>query len=169
MRATDLLSERNVRWYFEISLWAKGIIAVLEILGGLLAWFITRHFLVELATVAVRGELAEDPRDFIANYLLQSAENLSLSDQQFTSIYLLGHGVIKLYLIIGLLRRRLWYYPAGIIVFALFIAYQIYQYTISHSIWLLAVTALDVIVIGLTWHEYLYLKFNTQAAEKASH
>jgi uncharacterized membrane protein len=43
-------------------------------------------------------------------------------------------------------------------VFALFIVYQLYRFAFTHPIWLLAVTALDVIVIALTWHEWWYLK-----------
>jgi len=35
---------------------------------------------------------------------------------------------------------------------------QLYRYSYTHSIWLLLVTVLDLIVIGLTWHEYKYLK-----------
>jgi Predicted membrane protein (DUF2127) len=60
--------------------------------------------------------------------------------------------------------RRLWYYPVAIIVFALFIAYQLYRYTFSHSVWLLLITALDIIVIALTWHEYRFMRAPHQAA-----
>ncbi|MHB8885982.1 MAG: DUF2127 domain-containing protein [Methylovirgula sp.] len=64
---------------------------------------------------------------------------------------------MKLWLIIGLLRKKLWYYPVAIVVFGLFIAYQLYRYAFSHSVWLLLITVLDVVVIGLTWHEYRFL------------
>ena len=48
--------------------------------------------------------LLENPRDLIANYLLTSVDHFSLSTRNFTAAYLLSHGVIKLWLIIGLLR-----------------------------------------------------------------
>lgn len=85
-------------------------------------------------------------------------QNLSVSAQDFAALYLLAHGVTKLWLIIGLLRQRLWYYPTALIVFSLFIAYQLYRYSFSHSIWLLLITVLDVVIIGLTWHEWRYLR-----------
>jgi hypothetical protein len=80
------------------------------------------------------------------------------STQLFTSFYLLGHGVIKIVLIVGLLREKLGYYPAAIAVFVLFVMYQIYRYTFTHSIWLLLITLLDIVVIWLTWHEYTYMR-----------
>ncbi|MGN6233880.1 MAG: DUF2127 domain-containing protein [Trinickia sp.] len=47
---------------------------------------------------------------------------------------MLGHGAIKLRLIAGLLRERLWFYPAAISIFGLFIAYQLYRYTSNGSV-----------------------------------
>jgi uncharacterized membrane protein len=49
-------------------------------------------------------------------------------------------------------------------VFALFIAYQAYRFTYTHSVWLLLVTALDILVIALTWREYTYLRSKRNAA-----
>jgi uncharacterized membrane protein len=66
--------------------------------------------------------------------------------------------VIKTVLIVGLLREKLGYYPAAIAVFVLFVMYQIYRYTFTHSIWLLLITLLDIVVIWLTWHEYRYMR-----------
>jgi uncharacterized membrane protein len=109
-------------------------------------------------TALTQEELTEDPRDFIAHYLVESAGQLSVSTQHFAALYLLSHGIIKSWLIVGLLRNKLWYDPIAIIVFIFFVAYQIFRFQITHSIWLLAITAVDVVVIALTWHEYWYLR-----------
>ena len=58
----------------------------------------------------------------------------------------------------GSAPEQAWYYPIAIIVFILFVAYQIFRFQITHSIWLLAITAVDAVVIALTWHEYWYLR-----------
>jgi len=65
---------------------------------------------------------------------------------------------LLLSLIIGLLREKLSYYPVAIAVFALFIAYQLYRFSFTHSIGLMLIAMVDVVVIGLTWHEYKYLR-----------
>jgi len=114
--------------------------------------------LLRAASILTQEELLEDPRDLVANFLLHSAQNLSVSTQRFMALYLLAHGSVKLWLIVGLLREKLWYYPTAIVVFSLFIFYQLYRFTFTHSMWLVLITAIDVVVITLTWHEYKYLR-----------
>ena len=48
----------------------------------------------------------------------------------FAAIYLLSHGVIKVVLVASLFRELLWAYPAAIVVFTLFIVYQLYPYAL---------------------------------------
>ncbi|MBI1330285.1 MAG: DUF2127 domain-containing protein [Alphaproteobacteria bacterium] len=152
------LDERTIRRVFVLSLWLKGAFAVTEILGGIAAYLLTQKFLVGLANAVTQGELREDPHDLVANYLLHAAQTLSISAQHFAAAYLFGHGAIKLWLIVGLLRRRLWYYPTAMVVFGLFIVYQLYRFYFTHSALLVFVTVVDVVVIALTWHEYRYLE-----------
>lgn len=157
-RLDRLFNEKNIRIAFYVSLWVKAGDALIELIGGIAAFFVSTRALKEFAVWVTRHEFAEDPHDIVANLFLHSIQTLTAGTLNFAAIYLLAHGVIKLWLIIGLLRRRLWYYPVAIVVFGLFIVYQLYQYSHTHSIWLLLITALDLIVIGLTWHEYKYLK-----------
>jgi uncharacterized membrane protein len=157
-----LLDQTKVHLVFEVSLWLKGLFAVSEIMAGIAVYFISQQFLLSIVLWVTKDEFAEDPHDLIANFLLHTVQNLSVSAQSFTALYLLAHGVIKLWLIIGLLREKLWYYPVSLVVFALFIIYQLYRYTITHSVWLLLITALDMVVIALTWREYRFLRGRLQ-------
>lgn len=153
-----LLEEKNIHLAFELSLILKGIIALFEIIGGILAYFISQHFLLQVVLAITQDELTEDPKDFIAHYLIQSAQSLSISSQHFAALFLFSHGAIKMFLIVGLLQKKLWFYPAAIVVFGLFIIYQLYRFSFTHSPWLLFITLLDVIVIWLTRHEWKYLR-----------
>jgi uncharacterized membrane protein len=166
---TKFVSEKFVHLVFTLSLITKGIFAVAEVIGGVFAYFITQQFLVDIASTITRGELLEDPHDVIANYLIRAAHSASISTQHFTALYLLSHGAIKLWLIIGLLRQRLWYYLVAIVVFGLFIAYQLYRYTFTHSVFLIFLTIIDLIVIVLTWHEYRYLRARVLSTASSSH
>jgi uncharacterized membrane protein len=154
---TYLFEEKHIHELFVVSLWAKGLFALSEIIGGIAAFFVTKQFLLDIAVWVTKREFVEDPHDLVANLLLHGVQSLSIGMQAFAAVYLLVHGVIKLWLIIGLLREKLWYYPAGLAIFGLFIIYQIYRYTFTHSILLLLVTLIDAVVIGLTWHEWRYL------------
>ena len=160
LKMTDtkkLFDEKNVHVAFELSLVLKGVFSLTEIAAGFFTYFVTRQFLLDLVHTISRAELMEDSRDFVANYLFHAVQGLSISSQHFTAFYLLSHGIIKLWLIIGLWRKKLKYYPAAIVVFSLFILYQVYRYSFTHSLSLLLITVLDLIVIGLTWFEYQHL------------
>ncbi len=152
------MSEKNIRFVFKWSLIVKGVLALFETIVGFLAYFATQEFLINTVATLTKDELSEDPKDFISNYLLHAAQGLSVNSQHFAAFYLVSHGVIKLWLITGLLRKKLWYYPTSLIVFGFFIVYQLIRFTSTHSIWLLLITVLDLVVIALTWHEYKYLR-----------
>src|ERR1039457_2715647 len=59
---------------------------------------------------------------------------------------------------VGLLRNRMWSYPASLVVMAAFIAYQLYRYSYTFSVGLMLLTIFDVIVIALVWHEWRLMK-----------
>lgn len=142
--------EKNVHVAFEISLTIKGAFALAEIVAGIFAYVVTTQFVLDFVDAITRTELTEDHQDFVANYLLHAAQGLSVSSKHFAAFYLLTHGVVKLWLIVGLWCKKLGYYFATIVIFSLFIIYQVYRYSFTHSMTLLLITILDVFIIGLT-------------------
>lgn len=155
-----VITEKRLHETFEISILLKGLHSVIEIIGGVLILFTTKAGITSLVASLTSEEIVEDPRDFLALYLIKAANNLSMSGQQFAAFYLLSHGVIKLFVIWGLYKKKIWAYPTSITVFTLFILYQLYRYTFTHSAWLLLFTVFDVIVILLTIHEWRRVRLN---------
>lgn len=158
--------EKNIHLIFEISLIGKALFAALEVVGGVIAYFVSQDFLLTVVTNFTQDELAEDPHDLVANYLLHTAQNFSIGAQHFTALYLASHGVIKLFVIAGLLREKLWYYPTALVVFGLFIIYQLYRFSFTHSVWLIVLSVVDAAIMLLTWHEYQYLRRVRAAAAR---
>ena len=76
----------------------------------------------------------------------------------FAGVYLVIHGLVKLFLVAGLLRNRLWAYPLSLWFLGVFIAYQCYRYTHTHSLWLVFLTVFDLAVVFLIWREYQWRK-----------
>jgi uncharacterized membrane protein len=160
----NLFGEKNIHAVFELSLLLKAILAVMEIVAGILTYFVTPQFLLNLLHRSMQVEFIADQGDVVANYLLHTAQSLSISSLHFAAFYLLIHGVIKLWIIIGLWRKKLGYYPAAIAIFSLFIIYQLYRYTFTHSVLLILITVLDVVVIALTLLEYRRLRHEQKSA-----
>ena len=155
---TATFDEKTFRRLFRVSLFLKAAFSLSEIVGGVLAYFISQQYLLHLVTTFTQEELTEDPRDFVAHFLIQSTQQMSVSAQHFAAFYLLSHGIIKTFLIVGLLREKLWYYPLSMLVFSAFVAYQLFRFQVTHSLWLMAITILDIVVIAMTWHEYRFLR-----------
>ena len=148
--------ENRLHTLFVLSVLLKAFNGVLEMLLGAALLFTASitSFIENLAY----AELIEDPTDFFAGYIGHFLSSSLVHTQTFAAVYLLSHGVIKIFLVAALLRRKLWAYPAAITVFFLFIVYQLYRFSSTHSALLIVITVFDLIVIVLTWYEYQALK-----------
>lgn len=139
---------------FEVGVWIKGIDGLLEILGGLLLFWVSPSRLSSMIVLLTQHELSEDPQDLLMNFLLKISHDFSISSQHFGIFYLLSHGITKCILVQFLLRKKSWAYPLTILFLILFIVYQLYRYSYSHSAWLILLTIFDILMIWLTWTEY---------------
>jgi uncharacterized membrane protein len=151
-------NEKYIHRIFDISLVFKGIHSIIEIVGGFIVLFISQQFVINLVLSITREEISEDPKDLFSNYLITSAQNLSVNSQHFIAFYLLSHGLIKGFLVLNLFKEKLWAYPLAMISFSLFGIYQIFEFIHTGSLWLLVLTVFDISIIFLTWHEYKYMK-----------
>lgn len=139
---------------FQVGIVLKGLDGTLEIVIGAALLVTTLQAVQGIVRLATRGELIEDPDDFFANFAVHQASHLSTSDQHFAGAYLLGHGIIKMVLAIGLLRGQRWSYPTALLVLVAFIFYQLYRLCHTHSLALGAFTGLDVLIVLLIWLEW---------------
>jgi uncharacterized membrane protein len=154
------MNEKNIHRLFEVGIWLKGAHSLLEIVGGVLLAAISTDWITEFVVNLTADELLDHPNDVVAGYLLRSALRFSATTKTFAAFYLLSHGVVKLFLVVALLRSKLWAYPASLVVLGLFILYQIYRFTFTHSLGLIALTVFDLVVIWLIWHEYRVMRAN---------
>lgn len=146
--------QRTLHDLFLVTVWIKGVVGLLQLLGSVLLLFVNQGRLVSIAVLLTRPELAEDPSDPVALFLRHSAQQFGHGTQAFASLYLAIHGLIKVLLVAGLLRRRMWSYSVSIWVLGAFVVYQCHRYTQTHSTWLVLLTALDIAVVLLVWREF---------------
>ncbi len=151
---TTSAREKTLHRLFLISVWIKGGAGLLETLAGVPFFFVAPEAIERLVVFLTAPELSEDPNDWIATTIRRAVHHFSADTALFAGAYLVIHGLIKIFLVAGLLRGKLWAYPTSLWFLAAFIVYQCYRYTYTHSIWLVLLTILDVIVAFLIWHEY---------------
>jgi len=135
------VTERNIHRIFVVSVAAKGLHALIEIAGGLALYVLSSEAIADWIR----------PHEWAASHFKPE-------EQHFYAFYLLSHGLVKSVVVYGLLREKLWAYPASFVVFSLFIAYQLYRYSFTHDIALIALSIFDLFVIALAVHEYRLLR-----------
>lgn len=160
------MNEQRIYRIFEVSVLLKGAHAAIECVGGLMLAFVTTTSIAGWINRLTQEELVEDPNDFVATHLLSMAHGFSVNTKNFYAFYLLSHGIVKLALVIGLLRNKLWAYPASLVVLALFILYQLYRFYYTQSIGLVVLTVFDLIVMALIWHEYGLMRRHHSGAQR---
>jgi uncharacterized membrane protein len=147
-------NEKQIYRAFELTIILKGLHGIIEILGGLLFLVISKDFVLTVAMRLTEDELADDPNDFVANFLLHSAQNF-MHSKTFAALFLISHGLLNCGLAWGLLRNKMWAYPAALVALTYFIIYQAYRLiAYPFSLTLFGFTIFDLVVIWLIAHEY---------------
>jgi uncharacterized membrane protein len=154
-------NEKILHSIFVCSLLLKALNAIAEIVLSL--FLLSGDKIFTWLQTWAENKLLLYPNDLLAPYVLNLLSHISANTVMFLVFYLIIHGIIKLVLVIGLLRNKLYMYPIAIWVFILFIFYQIYRFTFTHSIMLVVLTLFDAFIIWLTWHEYHYLRKSRKA------
>jgi uncharacterized membrane protein len=159
-----LFSEQNLHTLFNAGIIIKAIDSIGEITLGILFTFLSAPTINHIILTLFSDELTEQPRDSIWNFLFHGWTGVSGGSQYFLAFLFLGHGAVKLLLVAGLVKDKLWVYPTAAIAFASFAAYQTYHIIISPSPLLSVLTILDVIFVALILIEYRYQKRGPQRA-----
>ena len=140
---------------FQWAVAVKGIDGMLEVAGGALLILFGAHGVSGAVAFLTQHELAEDPRDLFANYLVRHTERLGVASVHVAAAYLLVHGLAKIGLAAGLLRDRRGIFPVALAFLGLFFLYQVYRMIIDPSAALGVLILLDAVILVLVWKEYL--------------
>lgn len=142
---------------FLLSVWEKMIEGLMESAIGILLYFFPGQKLHDILNYFIRYELSEDPDDWLMSHAQILFSHFSITGQNFLSFYLLSHGVVKIFLVYNLLKKRYWAYPVALLVFIAFTVYQIHLYLQAHALWMLVLIVLDVLVVISTGLEYKHI------------
>ena len=146
------LKEKYIFWIFEYSLLIKVINSIWEIGLGLLIFF--DKDLKQTIDSFTQNQLARRPHNYLVRNTEHFVSNISGATMKYISIYLILQALVKIFLITGIMKKKLWAYHAAIYAFFLFILYQLYRYLHTHSPILIILSIFDVITILLIQHEY---------------
>ena len=145
--------QQRLHQLFLLSVALKGGHALIELAGGIALYL--------FSTDAILSWLWEASRS--SDALARFAHSFSHREHEFYAFYLVSHGIVNGAIVGGLLLRKRWAYHATFAVLTLFIAYQLYRYSYTHDIGLIAISVIDLIVMALAWNEYRAFKHHLKS------
>ena len=138
-----------LEWSYRLSLSFKGLLGALQLIGGAGLWLSPGGTIQRFVDWLTKTEIAQDPADPMAQRVIDWASKLSPGTENFYAIYLLGHGVLNLGVVLALLIRLRGAYHLSVAILTGFVLYQISQYVVTRDPVLLVLTVIDLLVIWL--------------------
>lgn len=139
---------------FIVTIVAKGMLGVLQLLAAILIYLGALQYLPGFAKWLVQNELAENPNDYIALKILEIAGSAPATGSTFYTTYFVAHGLLHIAVVAALLSGARWANHVAVIVLALFVIYQVYEWMSVGGHMLIVLTAIDLAVIYLTVREH---------------
>ena len=169
-------SEKQSNWFqpkgvfdkvYEYGILIKGVDGLIELVTAIALIFLSPRRLQGWVVLATHKELAHDPEDFISNFLLHASHQFTNSGRLFFIVYLAVHAAIKLISVYGLLRNKMWAYPFSLIALGALTLYQIYDIIFGKgSLFVIALTIIDLAILYLIWREYQKVKAKASPVQK---
>lgn len=146
---------------FEYGILIKGIDGLIEAFTAIALIFVSPRMIQGLVELATHKQLEHNPDAFISNFLIHASHQFTNSGRLFLIVYLAVHAAIKLVSVIGILRNKLWAYPFSLITLGALTLYQLYDIIFGgHSLFVIALTIIDLAILGLIFREYQKVKKN---------
>ena len=137
-----------------MTLVGKGLLGAFQVAIGIAILLGLSRYLPELAQWMFAAELAADPDDWLARYMIVQSRSFSADEMAFYATYFLMHGLLHLVVVVALLAGALWAYPAAIATLVGFILYQTIEWLHVGGILLPILNVIDIVVIYLTVREW---------------
>lgn len=154
VKMKNIFNKKLIDKIFDVGILLKALFGFFEVSAGIVlaisGQLVINNFIIDLA----QQEIADDPNDLIAGFLINTANNFYYDTHLFAIIYLIAHGIINMFLAFFLSKNKIWAYPSAIFLFGIFIIYQIYRYFHTYSFSLLVLTLFDIFIVLIIWLEY---------------
>lgn len=144
------ISGTGVDKFFFLAILAKALFGLAEVVAGLVLLAVGAARLDRLA-VWLETTAPSGLSTLAAQHLLAF---ITHTGTILDALLLIGHGAVKLVLIVGILCNRLWAYLWMIIAMAVFVVTEVAQGLLTGQLGMYAIAAVDLMVLVLTIIEW---------------
>ncbi len=139
-------------------MWWRFLYGLIKTAVGIFLLFYVHNTFLNLFNKFFALEIIEDPHDkviTVAQFFIN--HNFSVITY-FIAFYFIFWGIVDIILSINLLKHRYWSYPVSTFLISIFLIYEVYRFTHTHSKILFFVIVTDFIVIWLIKKEFQRVK-----------
>ena len=123
-------------------------------LAGVAVAALGTRAIYDLVIQLTAPELDLHPESRAVHLLRHGASSLAHASSRFVVVWLLVHGVLKLFLAVELLRGRSWIFPVAAAILSGFVVYMTSRLLAHWSPWLLAFALFDLVTVALVLNEW---------------
>ncbi|MBI2743904.1 MAG: DUF2127 domain-containing protein [Chlamydiales bacterium] len=152
------LKQNRRHLLFNLAIILKGIDGLLEFVGGLFFVFLKKQGVLDSISKVLHYNLFKISNESVLDFVDYMSQMLSTSTFIFISAILIGNGVVKMLVSVGLLLRKFLAFIVAIVFLMLLLVYQIVECFYTPSLVLDMFTLFEALVIYVIWREYRYLK-----------
>lgn len=139
---------------FKAMLFIKGFGCFMEAMAGVFLALPISRILRNSLINFLQKELVEYSHDKFLNMLYKVVTGYNMDMNHFMIFYMISHGAAKFLIVYLLYKNKIWAYPLAMVVLGGFAAYQMYKFVHLHSVFLIILTAVDIILIIFIYLEY---------------
>ena len=135
--------------FYKGGLWIKGLNGTLELIGAALLILAPPCWWHRITEVLRQQDLGRGGTDRLYGMLARGFAHLEGDSHGFAIFYLASHGVVKIVLAVLLFRQVRAAFPAGVAIFGLLIAYELYRLVRQPGILISGIVLLDLSILTL--------------------
>ena len=148
------MRSKMIDTFFRLGMYWRIIYGTLRLIVGVALLRLVGSSSADIFRRVVGRELLEDPGDPLLRIVRPFMHHFSFSITYFIAAYLIFWGIIDIALSVSLLNKKLWAFPLGMGLIAIFVLYEIYRFLHTHSTFLLVVIVVDLAIIWVIRGEY---------------
>ncbi|MEP7233847.1 MAG: DUF2127 domain-containing protein [Ignavibacteriota bacterium] len=141
---------------FWLSLFIKGLDGALQLLGGIAVLVVAPGTLGKTYRYFTRFLVGNRTHNPEADFIREAAHSFHMSVAWLIAIYLLVNGIIKVLLVYGLLKEKMWVFPAALAGFSIFFSLEVWRLSI-HFYWgiviFMAISVFVITMVILEWRK----------------
>jgi len=152
------LKQATIEKLFLIGMWWRILYGLFRFTFGLMLLSVVGSPLLDVFYAVMRHELTDEPGDILVRTVTSVLHQHPFQVTYFLAGYFLFWSILDIILSITMLRKKTWAFPISFVLIGLFIVYEIFRFTHTHSLVLLWIISFDIFLMWIIKREYQKIK-----------